>query len=57
MHGLMSLQRVPFQAVQIDLSHKPKWFTQLCRDEGLPSTVPVIDFEGHAQTDSIAICR
>ncbi|KAL0019623.1 hypothetical protein WJX77_004229 [Trebouxia sp. C0004] len=50
-------QRVPFQAVQIDLSHKPKWFVQLCRDEGLPTTVPVIDFEGLAQTDSIAICR
>lgn len=51
------MQHVPHQAIQIDLSQKPDWFRQLCSAEGLPSTVPVLDFEGHAQTDSIATCR
>lgn len=52
-----ALQGVPHQVVHIDLSIKPAWFTQLCRDEGFCATVPVIDFGGKAQTESIDICR
>ena len=51
------MQRVQHEAIQVDLSDKPNWFQQLCRAEGLPSTVPAIDFDGHAQTDSIGISR
>ena len=51
------LQGVDHQAIQIDLSQKPKWFTKLCKDEGLPSTVPTLDHQGQAQTDSIGICK
>ncbi|KAL3135361.1 hypothetical protein ABBQ32_007549 [Trebouxia sp. C0010 RCD-2024] len=48
---------VPHQVVHIDLSQKPAWFTQLCHHEGFAATVPVIDCNGKAQTESIDICR
>ena len=56
-HFLILVQCVPHEVVHIDLSDKPKWFRQLCKDEALPSTVPAIDYKGCAKTDSLEISR
>jgi glutathione S-transferase len=52
--GMLHNTRVPFDFVQVDLSHKPAWFTWQVNPRGL---VPAVDYRGSVVVESIDILR